>query len=602
MKPKKLGLLAVISLAFCLSAYGNPLGLLPIYYDNFDGTAGQDLDGTKPDVTQEGVVWQAGSAVKADGTLGPLFTAALPFTPELGKVYELIATFDNQGDWAAIGFLSTISNINTRILDNAPILWCLTRQTGATNFDQAFLGPGTGNALGDFITSSAEELRIRLETNSDTEWMVTFFFDGQQAFQRTINPASYTINYVAFGANGMFLPMSGRIKSFLLAQVGLPPEFASNPYPKDGATDVPKYTILSWSAGIYPGTHDVYMGTEFEDVNTATRNDPKAALVAKGLTTTSYDPQGALHYGRTYYWRVDEVNANDGHIYKGAVWTFTVEPYSYPVQPIDATASSSWKTSTGPKTTIGGVGLTNDGHSTTTTDMWISQSVPAWIQYEFDKVYKLDQVWVWNHNQQIEPAVNWGAKDVEILYSEDGQTWNSLGMFEFAQAPGEEGYVSDIHIGLGGVLAKYVKLDIKATQGGTKASISEVRFYAVPLAAFNPEPSDGATDIAVDAVLNWRPGRQADEHKVYIDIDKASVEAATITAKTVKDHRLSLLDVGAQYDRTYYWRVDEVNNAAVPPEVTGNIWSFSTTQYKVVDDFEGYDDRCNRIFYSWSDR
>ncbi|MDH7598681.1 MAG: LamG domain-containing protein, partial [Sedimentisphaerales bacterium] len=207
---------------------------------------------------------------------------------------------------------------------------------------------------------------------------------------------------------------------------------ADKPVPRDGASDVPRDVVLSWTAGPYAKTHDVYFGADFDDVNTASREDPKGVLLSKDQQQTTFDPPGLLSYGQTYYWRVDEVNGPpDYKIYKGIVWSFTAEPYSYPVKPIAATASSIYKAappeaSTGPERTIDGSGLVGDAHSTRTADMWISKLniQPIWIQYEFDKVYKLDQLWVWNSNQVIETMAGYGAKDVEIVYSEDGQTWN----------------------------------------------------------------------------------------------------------------------------------------------------------------------------------
>jgi len=51
----------------------------------------------------------------------------------------------------------------------------------------------------------------------------------------------------------------------------------------------------------------------------------------------------------------------------------------------------------------------------------------------------------------------------------------------------------------------------------------------------------------------------------------------------------------------HYWRVDEVNDAATPKSWAGDTWSFSTQGYGIVDDFESYDNKCNRIFFSWID-
>ena len=66
----------------------------------------------------------------------------------------------------------------------------------------------------------------------------------------------------------------------------------------------------------------MYLGTSFADVNTAT------IPVSSGQTGTSYQPATPLEYGKTYYWRVDEVNAAPSTaVFKGDVWSFTVEPY-----------------------------------------------------------------------------------------------------------------------------------------------------------------------------------------------------------------------------------------------------------------------------------
>ncbi len=40
--------------------------------------------------------------------------------------------------------------------------------------------------------------------------------------------------------------------------------------PGKGATDVPRDVILSWRPGKFAATHDVYLGTIFDDVNDAT--------------------------------------------------------------------------------------------------------------------------------------------------------------------------------------------------------------------------------------------------------------------------------------------------------------------------------------------
>ena len=82
----------------------------------------------------------------------------------------------------------------------------------------------------------------------------------------------------------------------------------------------------------------------------------------------------------------------------------------------------------GPENTVNGSGLdASDQHSTEPRQMWMSTGVqPNWIQYQFDKVYKLSEMWVWNSNQMIESFVGFGAKTVTIEYSVDGITWTAL--------------------------------------------------------------------------------------------------------------------------------------------------------------------------------
>ena len=380
---------------------------------------------------------------------------------------------------------------------------------------------------------------------------------------------------------------------------------AENPSPADKATDVPRDAILASNPGPYAKTHDVYFGTGFDDVNNASRGASLGVLVSQGQDATTYDPPGLLEFGQTYYWRVDEINAppTDSSMFKGAVWRFTAETYGYPVRPVKATASSSLTSAMGPQRTIDGSGLDAlDEHSTSSSHMWMSKKgvTPIWIQYEFDAVYKLHEMWVWNSNQEVETDVGFGAKDVTIQTSTDGTTWTTLdGVPEFAQAPGEPNYIHNTTVEFGGVPAKYVKLTIASNwaDGTKQAGLSEVRFCYVPVKAYGPTPALKATGVPIDATLNWRPGREAVSHEVYLGTDP---NALTL-AKTVTAHSQSLSPLGVEYSRTYYWRVDEVNNAATPPSWTGDTWSFSTTGLLRCGGLRDYNDTCNRVFFAWVD-
>ncbi len=374
---------------------------------------------------------------------------------------------------------------------------------------------------------------------------------------------------------------------------------AYSPTPDRNAVDIPHDPTLSWKAGPFANAHNVYLGASFDDVNTADLT--KAA--SKGQTGTTFKPADLLEYGKTYYWRVDEVNAPPSTaVFKGDVWSFTVEPYAYPITGIIATASSSDKASTSPANTINGSGLTNDLHSTSTDAMWMSSAIgptPVWIQYQFSRVYKLYELWVWNHNTEFEPVLGYGCKDVTIETSTDGTAWTLLKDVQFAQAPAAGGYAHNTTVDLGGVMARYVRLTAKSNWsmvGLKQSGLSEVRFFYVPLEARGPQPAQYAEGVTVDGALDWRPGREATSHQVVFGTDKAAVADGTATSKTVSEHGLApgALDFGT----TYYWKVDEVGAATYP----GSVWSFTTQEFAVVDNFETYTDaEGSRIYESWVD-
>ncbi|MCH7920946.1 MAG: hypothetical protein IIC50_23610 [Planctomycetes bacterium] len=366
-------------------------------------------------------------------------------------------------------------------------------------------------------------------------------------------------------------------------------EQASQPVPQDSEGDVFRDQVLSWLAGGFAVTHDVYLGTSFDDVNAATRTAPLDVLVGQDHGDSSFDP-GRLAFDQTYYWRVDEVNgAPDSTVFTGETWSFTVEPFSIPITGITATASSSFGDS-GPEKTIDGSGLVDDLHGTSAGDMWISSSVPATIEYAFDKAYKLHELWIWNSNQLIEGFVGFGAKDVVIEHALDGENWTVLeGVGPLAQAPGTNGYAHNNTIDLGGAAAQVVRLTVNTVQGiAPQASLSEVRFFSIPNAASRPSPETGATEVAPDSVISWRPGREADHHQVYLGSDQGSVADGTAQSIITTESSLDLFAQDLALAQTYYLRVDEINDVESPSVWTGDVWSFTLVDFLVVDDFEGY--------------
>ena len=378
------------------------------------------------------------------------------------------------------------------------------------------------------------------------------------------------------------------------AMTGIQQGQASKPNPTDGATDVLRDSVLAWKPGKYAATHDVYFGTELEEVNTGT------VPTGSGLDVDSFDP-GPLGFGTTYFWRVDEVNAApDFSVHTGEVWSFTVEPFSIPVTNITATASSSFGASVA-ENTINGSGLVDDLHGTSATDMWISGGIPATIEYAFDRAYKLHEMWVWNSNQTIEPFIGFGAKDIVIEHSLDGENWTALeGVGPLAQAPGMADYAHNNTIDFGGAKAQHVRMSITTVQGfAPQASLSEVRFLYIPTFATGPNPLSGATDVSADVTLSWaRDGREAAGHDIYLGADPNALSLAGSVTESSFDSLAADLQLG----QTYYWQVVEVNDAMDPSEWAGAIWSFTTVETILVDDMESYrDEEFLEIWATWID-
>jgi hypothetical protein len=385
--------------------------------------------------------------------------------------------------------------------------------------------------------------------------------------------------------------------------IRITPGAASGPDPENGATDVPREVVLSWRPGEFAPAvngHTVYLSETFSDVNDG--------LGGITQSPSSYTPPQRLDFETTYYWRIDEVNAPpDSTVFAGGVWSFTTEPVGYAIDGanITATASSVGQAEFDPENTINGSGLDeNDLHSTEPTDMWASgnELQGAWIQYELDKVYKLHEMWVWNSNQVLEALFGFGLKDVTVEYSTNGVDWTALaGVPEFARAPGTDGYAHDTTVDFGGAVAKYVKLTASSNWGGVlpQFGLSEVRFFSIPVVAREPSPDSGAADVDLDVTLAWRAGREAARHNVYVSTDEQAVIDGTAPVVTVTDASYSSpLDLSS----TYYWRIDEVNDAETPTTWQGDIWSFSTREYLVVDGFEDYNDYPPyEIYTTWLD-
>jgi hypothetical protein len=115
-----------------------------------------------------------------------------------------------------------------------------------------------------------------------------------------------------------------------------------------------------------------------------------------------------------------------------------------------------------------------------------------------------------------------------------------------------------------------------------------------PIKASGPSPSNGSTGASLTPILRWNPGDYAASHEVYFGTDGDAVANATKASpefKTTKALGDESYDPGKlAWYTTYYWRVDEVNDLHPDSPWIGNVWSFTTGDFLLVDDFESYTD------------
>jgi len=116
------------------------------------------------------------------------------------------------------------------------------------------------------------------------------------------------------------------------------------------------------------------------------------------------------------------------------------------------------------------------------------------------------------------------------------------------------------------------------------------------------DPANGAVDVTQTPILTWTPGFGA-SHEVYFGTDAGSLELKSSVNLGSESYDPGQLE----WNTTYYWRVDEANNANADSPWTGPLWSFTTANFLIVDDMESYNDldesdpASNRIYLAWVD-
>ncbi len=361
----------------------------------------------------------------------------------------------------------------------------------------------------------------------------------------------------------------------------VPSKSAYFPDPADGAKFIESNAKLSWTPGFEAIFHTVYFSDNFDDVNDA-NGGPMEPVIG-------HNP-GPLEPGKTYYWRVDEFDAVD--TYKGAVWSFTtagpgggvrgdyyrgMDLSIHTLRRIDPQINFTW----GDGEPDPSVGANNF------SVRWTSEVEVAFTERYTFYTNTDDGARLWVDRKQL--VNDWTDHGVE---ENSGTIDLVAGRFYTI--------VMEYYENGGGAVAQ-----LSWSSPRTPKQLIPQAALSPLIKAGNPNPANGATDVKHAGILKWRAGSHAVSHQVYFGTDKEAVRNADTGSPEYKGPRAlgaESYDPGLlEWDTSYYWRVDEVNDLDPNSPWVGSIWSFTTANFPVVDDFEGYDVGNDEIWWAWKD-
>ncbi|MFC1603493.1 LamG-like jellyroll fold domain-containing protein [Planctomycetota bacterium] len=174
---------------------------------------------------------------------------------------------------------------------------------------------------------------IQIDTSGGGTHKASIYMDGSSTateFHVTSGTGGdFTESYISLGVGAT--PQSGAIDvDFFAYKEGIITPAPSDPDKARAITPAPGSTVtladatpLGWKAGESAARHDVYFGTSEVDVNDADTTDTSGIYQGR-QNLVIYTPAEALELGGTYYWRIDEVEADGVTIHKGDLWSFTI--------------------------------------------------------------------------------------------------------------------------------------------------------------------------------------------------------------------------------------------------------------------------------------
>ncbi len=394
--------------------------------------------------------------------------------------------------------------------------------------------------------------------------------------------------------------------------------------PEDGATEVELEPTLTWNAGIGAVSHDVYLGTDESVVDSATRASPEFKTNQAG---TSYAVAAPLDGNTDYYWRIDEIDADD-HVTKGEVWQFRTRtgqaedpiPDNFETG-VNLGAELSW---------TAGSGATSHDVYLGTDETAVTDATTADAEYEGNQAatvytpvdlldgnttyyWRIDEVGpagttageVWEFTTaagqaaepidpadgavgiELDPTLTWIAGDGAVSHdiyfgteeiAVDAAT-RSSGEFQGNQLLGDEMFTPAGP--LDGNTSYYWRIDeIDADDNVTKGEVWQ--FHTGTGQAKDPMPEDMETGIDINTELSWTAGSGAVSHDVYLGDDETAVTNATAADAEYEGNQAGTTFVPDTLDggTTYYWRIDEVGPGGT---AQGDVWSFTTGAGQATD-------------------
>ncbi|MBM4025548.1 MAG: hypothetical protein FJ280_09085, partial [Planctomycetes bacterium] len=368
-------------------------------------------------------------------------------------------------------------------------------------------------------------------------------------------------------------PWKGEVWSFLVR-----PLTAWKPIPADTTKFVDLNQELFWEAGTGAIMHTVYFGTDFDTIRDAA-NGPMITADPK------HDP-GPLTPGTTYYWRIDEYQFPASVTHKGPVWGFTtlapgggvkaqyfrgIDLSGPPVLTrIEEAIDYNWTAEI-----VGGLSdqvsarWTADLEAPLTDTYTLIARSDDGVRLWLDGRLLIDN-WTKHAVAENQARVSLKAGEIYSLRMEWYEDTGSAVAQLFWQGPS---------------LPRQI-----IPRGALQP----------PVRAGMPTPANGAADAPQAPILSWSAGDGATQHLLYFgDNAETAGRAAAPTAQQTPDK--TTYDAGPlEWGKTYYWRVDQ--KQADGTVLAGKVWSFTTSNYAVVEDFESYtDDEGNRIYETWID-